>query len=363
MNTVKFVSANENETNFAKTVRQNVLSYFTENNLSTKGNKVLYLQTFVMLSLYIVPFILILALKLKIGLVIFFLLLIGIGMAGTGMCVMHDALHGSYSEKKWINTLMGNSMYILGANVFNWKVQHNLFHHTYTNIDGLDEDIAARGPIRLSESAPLKKIHKYQYIHAFFFYGLLTISKLIKDFTQLAKYNKEGVSKKQHIHPKAEYFKMILFKCIYLFVIIGLPIIYTDFIWWQVLIGFFIVHWTAGWILSTIFQMAHIVEGATQPIPDKNGIIHHHWTVHELLTTSDFARRNNFLNWYVGGLNFQIEHHLFTHISHVHYKKIAPIVEEAARQYGIPYNLKSNFFSAYRSHIKRLKELGKVKAS
>ncbi|HXP51255.1 MAG TPA: fatty acid desaturase, partial [Bacteroidia bacterium] len=128
--------------------------------------------------------------------------------------------------------------------------------------------------------------------------------------------------------------------------------------WWQVLLGFFIMHWVAGCILSTVFQMAHVVEGAEQPMPDKTGIIHQDWAIHELHTTSDFARGNKFLNWYVGGLNFQIEHHLFPQISHVHYKNIAPIVEQTAKEFGLNYNLKPTFRSALASHIRRLKELG-----
>jgi len=147
-------------------------------------------------------------------------------------------------------------------------------------------------------------------------------------------------------------------KIIYLFVFIGLPIIYTTYSWWQVILGFFCMHWVAGCILSTVFQMAHVVEGTKQPLPNEEGIIHTDWIVHQLRTTSDFARGNDFLNWYIGGLNFQIEHHLFPNICHIHYRKIAPIVEKTAIEYGYNYNLKPSFTDALFSHIKRLKELG-----
>lgn len=240
----------------------------------------------------------------------------------------------------------------------NWKIQHNILHHTYTNIEGSDDDIESRGPIRLSENAPLRKIHRYQYIHAFFFYGLLTIFKIFRDFTQLAHYNKTGITQRYFARPRKEYLKMIMIKTAYLFLFIGLPILITHFTWWQVIVGFLIMHLVAGFILSTVFQMAHVVEGAEQPMPDIDGIIHHEWIVHELLTTSDFARNNRLLNWYIGGLNFQIEHHLFPYICHVHYRKLAPIIERTANEFGFYYNLKPTFRSALASHVRRLKELG-----
>lgn len=359
MKAIKFSGLDPKEKMFAAAVRQNVNNYFKENKISTKGNFTLATQTVAMLLLYIVPFVLVLTLPMNAWTALLLALLMGIGMAGIGMCVMHDAVHGSYSNKDWVNKVMGATMYLLGSNVFNWKVQHNIMHHAYTNIEGFDEDIAARGPIRLSEYAPLKAIHRYQYIHAFFFYGLMTISKLTKDFSQLVVYNKEGITQKHNINPTWEYIKMVLVKLVYLFVFIGLPVIFTPFSWWQVLLGFFFMHWIAGCILSTIFQMAHVVEGAEQFKPDAGNIIHTEWAVHELKTTSDFARNNLFLNWYIGGLNFQVEHHLFPNICHVHYRKIAPIVEKTAREFGFMYNLKPSFTSAFMSHVQRLKQLGK----
>lgn len=296
---------------------------------------------------------------MNIWVAVIMVILMGIGMAGVGMCVMHDGAHGSYSKKDWINNLAGATMFLLGSSVLNWKIQHNVLHHTYTNIEGNDEDIAVRGPIRLSEHAPLLKIHRYQYIHAFFFYGLMTIFKLSKDFTQLARYNKAGLTRQHHSKPGVEYIKMTVVKSLYLFILIGLPILFTAFSWWQVLIGFFIMHWVGGLIMSTIFQMAHVVEGALQPLPNSDGIIETDWAVHELRATSDFARNNHLLNWYAGGLNFQIEHHLFPNICHVHYRSIAPIVENTAKQFGLMYNLKPSFTAALVSHVRRLKELGK----
>jgi linoleoyl-CoA desaturase len=362
MNVIKFVCSDKHQQHFAAALRKNVNDYFRTNGISTKGDTALVVQTLVMLALYIVPFIVLLTVPMSAWIALFLAIIMGIGIAGIGMGTMHDAVHGSYSRKEWVNKMFGGTLYLLGSYVLNWKIQHNILHHTYTNIEGRDEDIASRGPIRLSEHAPLRKIHRYQYIHAFFFYGLLTLAKLVKDFTQLAKYNKEGITKQHHSNPKFEYAKMVIVKVTYLFVVIGLPIIFTGFSWWQVLLGFFIMHWVAGCILSTVFQMAHVVEGTEQPLPNANGVIENDWAIHELLTTADFGRNNRFLTWYSGGLNFQIEHHLFPHICHIHYHKIAPIIEKTAKEFGYPYNAKPSLLAALASHIRRLKELGQPSA-
>jgi len=167
-------SGNENQ--FASTLRKNVNAYFKEKGISQKGNLNLVSQTVAMLALYLIPFILLLILPMAWWVGLILCMAMGIGVSGIGMCVMHDALHGSYSKKEWLNKLLGGTMYLLGGNVFNWKMQHNILHHTYTNIDGGDDDIAPRWPLRLSQNAPVRKINHYQYIHAFFFYGLMSIT-------------------------------------------------------------------------------------------------------------------------------------------------------------------------------------------
>ena len=360
MKAIRFANEDKSQETFSSALRKNVNNYFKENNISQNANSTMVIKTIVMVSLYLVPFILLLTINTPTWLAIVYTVIMGIGIAGTGMGVMHDAVHGSYSKKKWVNDLLGGSLYLLGSNVLNWKIQHNVLHHTYTNINEYDEDIDSKGPIRLAEKSQLKWFHKHQYIHAFFFYGLMTLSKTYNDFPQLAKYNKMGLTKGQNGKPNWEFLKMIVRKLLYLALIIGLPLYFTQFNWWQVLIGFFIMHWVAGFILAVIFQLAHVVEGADQPIPSEDGNIDNEFAVHQLLTTSDFARNNFFLNWFVGGLNFQVEHHLFPQICHVHYKKLSYIVEKTAKDFNLPYNLKPTFVSAFMSHVKRLKELGKA---
>lgn len=356
MKPVRFTSKQASEKEFVATLKKSVNDYFKQNNLSTKANGEMVIKSVLLILSYLLPFVLVLTVPMNAWLGLLCAITMGIGIAGVGMGVMHDACHGAYSRKQWVNNLLAGSLYLLGSNVLNWKIQHNVLHHTYTNIEGLDEDIEHKGPIRLSENSELKGLHRYQHVYAVFFYGLMTIAMLTNDFTRLVKYSKMGLLNTQGKNLKREFAKMMMRKIIYLAVIIGLPLWLTPFSIGQILLGFFVMHWVASIILSFVFQMAHVVEGASQE--DNGHDIETDWHVHQLRTTSDFARNNRLLSWYVGGLNFQIEHHLFPGICHIHYRQLALIVERTAGAYNIPYNLKPTFRAALRSHIQRLKELG-----
>ena len=341
-------------------LRKNVNDYFKEKGISTKGNWKTAIKSAAMLSIYLAPFILMLTVSMH-GWMIFPLsILMGIGMAGTGMSVMHDGLHGSASKKRWLNDLMGSTIYMLGSTSINWKIQHNVLHHTFTNIEGMDEDIESKSALRLSVHAPLKKFHRFQYIYALFLYSLMMLRKFVNDFSQLNRYNKAGITQQQNAKPNWEYVKLIGSKAIFFFTAIGLPLIFSDFTWWQILTGFIIMLCTGGFIMAIVFQMAHLVEGVDQPLPNPEGNIENEWAIHQLHTTANFARNNSLVNWFVGGLNFQIEHHLFPNISHIHYRKISHIVERTAQEFGLPYNINPTFWGAVGSHIRTLKMLGRV---
>jgi linoleoyl-CoA desaturase len=359
MKKTRFVASDKQQQLFAAALRRNVSDYFKTAGISQKANQAVVWQAVNMLGLYIVPFILVLTLPLPGWLAACMPVLAGIGLAGVGMCVMHGGAHEALSSKKWVNRMLGATMNLLGNSTFTWKVQHNMLHHTFTNIEGLDKDIETKGPLRLCEHTPLLKIHRYQHFHALFIYGLLTLSMLVKDFSQLWEYRRKGIVEKQKVSFGRELAQMIGIKILHFSIFIGLPLLLTDYAWWQVVLSWFVMHFTGGFILGVIFQLAHVVEGVAQPLPDSEGVIDADWVVHELYTTANFARNNRLLNWYIGGLNFQIEHHLFPNICHIHYPKIAPIVEATAREYGYPYILKETLWSAVASHLRRLRELGR----
>jgi linoleoyl-CoA desaturase len=358
MKKILFKSDDPRQKEFSHALRENVQAYFKGKGISTKGNFHAGFKAFSMLLLYVTPFIILLTIQVPIWFAIVLVLVMGIGEAGVGMSVMHDASHGAFSRKNWVNQFGATTMFLLGSNTFNWKLQHTILHHTYTNIYGYDQDIETKALLRLCVHAPVRRFHRFQFLYAYFFYGFMTLYKLIADIGQLVQFNRKGMTKAQGHHPATEMFKLILTKVIYFSLILGLPLWVTSYLWWEVIVGFCILHITAGMIMSTVFQMAHVVEGTSQPIPDENGVVSSEWMVHQLHTTSDFARNNHLLSWYIGGLNFQIEHHLFPNICHIHYPKIAPIVEKTSKEFGLQYNLKPSFFAAFLSHAKRLKELG-----
>lgn len=356
MQTLKFV--NKDKGQFTATLRKNVNNYFKEKRISSKGNFKMIFKTITMIACYLVPFILTLTLPMSGWLIFPISIVMGIGMSGIGMGVMHDAVHGSFSKKGWVNKLFGTTMYLIGGNTFNWRVQHNILHHTYTNIEGFDEDIEPKGSLRLSKQTPLKRIHRFQHIYAFFLYCFLTLSRIVSEFPRLVKYNKAGFTRQQGSTPKKEMTRLALTKAAYLVVILGLPLIFSAFSWWLILLGFLVMHLVAGILMSTVFQMAHLVEIAQQPVPDNHGVINNEWTIHELETTANFSRKSRLFGWLIGGLNYQIEHHLFPNICHVHYRNISPIVEKTALDFGIKYNVNRTFFGAIRSHVRLLRALG-----
>ncbi|MFI5221260.1 MAG: fatty acid desaturase family protein [Bacteroidia bacterium] len=360
MKIVKFSGNDPVQKQFASALRKNVHEYFAGKNLSVKATAAMYFKAIVMLTLYIALFVFLLTMPMGWGFALLLIILMGIGEAGIGMSVMHEAAHGSFSGKKWINRLLASTMYMLGSNTFNWKVQHNLLHHRFTNIYGFDQDIETHSVIRLSDHAPLKKFHRFQHRYTFFLYGLMTLSKLVTDFGQLMDFNKSGITLEQNHDPVKENVKLFFSKVIYLSIIIGLPWRFTNFSWWQILTGFSILHVTAGMIMSTVFQMAHVVLNTMQPLPNAKGIIENEWAVHQMNAIADFARNNLFLNWYIGGLNFQVEHHLFPNVSHIHYRKISPIVERTAHEFGVSYNCNATLTDALVSHFRKLKALGTI---
>lgn len=286
-------------------------------------------------------------------------IVMSLGLSGIGLSVMHDANHGAYAKKNWINILIGYSLNLVGANAFNWKMQHNVLHHTFTNVHEEDEDISPRGALRLTPHSKWKKIHKYQFVYAWFLYGLMTIVWLFfKDFVRIVRYHRNGLMKKQNANPTQEWLILIGSKLIYIGYILLIPLLFTSLVWWQVIIGVLLMHYIAGFILAIIFQPAHVIEGTEFPLPDENKTLENNWAVHQLHTTTNFGNNSRWFSWFVGGLNFQIEHHLFPNICHVHYRKISGIVKETTREFGLPYKSTRTFFQALVKHGRLLKQLG-----
>ena len=357
---VQFISRDDN--GFGITVRKRVNEYFKLKGISKTGDYRIWLKVIILPLVYLVPFVLIMTDWFSSNLFIFYglWLLMGIGMAGCGLGIMHDANRGALSKKKSVNRFIGFIINLVGGSALNWKIQHNVLHHSYPNIDGYDEDIDPSGIMRFSPHQPVKWFYKFQVIYAWFFYGLMTFSwATIKDFYGLVRYNNKGLVKAQGLNFRTEMYKLILLKLLYYAIFICLPIIFLDITWWHILLAWFCMHFLAGLILGCIFQPAHVVPSTEFPLPDENNKVDGDYAIHQMLTTSNFAPNNRILAWYVGGLNFQIEHHLFPSMCHIHYRKVSKIVKRTAEEYGVPYNSHPTFFLALLNHAKLLHKLGK----
>lgn len=351
--------------NFTTELRNSVNEYFSKNNIQPYGNRKIYLKTIFMVLLYLVPYILMVSgLVTSVIPVLVCWFVMGLGMPGLGMVTMHDANHGSFSKHEWVNRFFGNSLYLLGGFPPNWRYQHNTLHHGFTNIEGHDEDIAPPGILRFSPHRPLKKIHRYQHIYAWFFYSLMTISWIVsKDFRRFKKYQKMGVklSGKRRVNQLLSH--IVLSKIVYYCVFLLIPLLTIPVSWYWIVAGFLLMHFTAGLVLSTIFQAAHVVPSSEYPMPDKDGQIENNWTIHQLHTSCDFAPKSKIFSWFVGGLNFQVEHHLFPNVSHIHYRKISKIVQAKAKEFNLPYHVNKSFVHAVWQHIRMLKLLGSSKGT
>jgi len=346
---------------FFSALRKRVDGYFKEKNISQHANTGMVIKTIILLFAYLVPFALFLFLQPGFWMSMLLWTIMGFSLAGIGMSVMHDANHGAYSSNSTINNILGHTLNLLGGSVFNWKLQHNILHHTYTNVVHVDDDIDDKLVLRFSPHTEVKWYHKFQWVYAFFFYGILTLYwVLLKDLIQFINYTKRGVNPNTPAQNRVTFVKMTLQKIIYFMYILILPILVFHVPVLPLICGFLLMHFIAGLVLTTIFQLAHTVDGTTYPRPDENNTIENNWAIHQMNTTINFSRKSKLISWYVGGLNFQVEHHLFPRVCHVHYPEIAEIVKATAEEYGVPYLENITFMDAMRAHMVALRKLGRL---
>lgn len=350
---------NRKDGEFINTLRKRVHIYFKENKLEKQGGKKMIAKTIFMIMLYFVPYLLMMTGLVSSALGVYFMFVImGFGMAGLGLALMHDASHDAYSKSKTLNKAIGGVLNVLGGYSVNWRIQHNVLHHSYTNVEGYDEDIDTVGFLRFSPHKKRYFVHKFQHYYALFFYGMMTLAWITtKDFMQIQRYDKLGYSKSYGSLRKL-MIEVALWKAFYYAYTLVIPMIFLPVAWWVVLLGFISLHYIAGFILSAIFQPAHVMPTSEYPMPDNNGNLENSWAIHQVLTTANYAPKSKIFSWLIGGLNYQIEHHLFPNISHVHYKKISEIVKQTTKEYNLPYNSQKSFLSALFYHLKMLKYLG-----
>ncbi len=342
---------------FYKELKTRINSYFTENGTTPTGGKKLAFKSVIVIGLVVVSYVYLVFFAQGWIDTLIFSFLLAQGFALVGFNVMHDSVHGSFARSRKINKIMGYTMDILGGNARLWYHKHNVLHHTYTNIAGMDTDIESSGLLRMSPQQKWRPWHRFQVLYAFPAYSLLTISMVL--FTDFQKFISGRIGK--YKLPKAgvkESTRFWLMKAFYFFYALALPMFFHS--WWVVLLVFLLVHMILGFTFSIVFQLAHTMEDNSFPEPDPNdGAVKNEWAIHQIETTANFATRSRFLYWYIGGLNFQIEHHLFAKISHVHYPEISRIVRETCEEFGVKYVEYKSMLSALATHLKFIYHMSK----
>ena len=351
----KFCPVKDRE--FSSTLRLRVNQYFKENNIDRSGNVQMTTKVIIYLSVYLIPFgMLLLGGFTSLTLLAALWMIIGLGKALIGLNIMHDSVHGSITKNKVLSRLLRFSGTLIGVDWLIWKIQHNVLHHTYTNIEHADEDILPRVIFRFSTNQPLHWFHKYQHIYAPLFYCVPLLEWLTtKDFVKAIDYRKMGLIKKEDF--ALEFSRITFRKLFYYAIFIAIPIWLINIPVWITIVMILVSNCITGIILAMVFQTAHVIPDTAFIQPDSENI-NECWTTHQLLTTSNYGTDDKVLTFLVGGLNFQVEHHLFPDICHVHYPSISKIVEKTAREFGIPYLSLACFGTAVGSHFRHLRLMG-----
>ncbi|MEO5942658.1 MAG: acyl-CoA desaturase [Ferruginibacter sp.] len=355
------ITFNNSNNEFYVSLKTSVEKYFSDNKLKKTGDWRLYSKTIILWASAITIYCVLMFANPATFVAIILCMVLGFVFSGIGFSVMHDANHGSYSPNQKLNDFVGLSANALGASSYFWKQKHNIIHHTYTNVDGIDDDIAKSPIIRQCESQKWVPAHKVQHLYLLPVYSLSSIFWIwIMDFTKYFSrkiYTTEAwkLSTKNHVI-------FWVTKLYYAIVFIAIPMYVWGIGGWA--IGFLAMSVALGLSLSLVFQLAHVVENTEfEHIPlDETKHLETAWAEHQIKTTANFAMGNKAISWFVGGLNYQIEHHLFPRVSHIHYPAISKLVQEKCKEHNLPYNQYPTMTEALFSHFRVMKELGKKPA-
>lgn len=345
-----------NNNGFLSDLNKEAAAYFSTTGSSMTGNSRLYIKSFMLVALFVSTYLVLLTVSMPAWAGVLLCMLLGLNAACIGFNIMHDAGHGSYSQKRWLNNVLGYSLNLLGGSIYIWREKHNISHHSYTNVDGLDDDIDIQPFIRTSNSQPWRWYNRYQHIYALLLYSLGYIAWIFKqDFQKYFTGKVAGRKmKKMSVSQHAIFW---ITKLIYVFNFFIIPVTVLG---WKAIIGYLAFAMTCGLVISIVFQLAHVVETTYFPLlptgEDHN--IESEWAIHQVVTTANFSVQNKLITTMLGGLNFQVEHHLFPRISHVHYPELGKRVRQMCMQHNIRYNEHSTMADAIRSHLRYLKKIG-----
>jgi linoleoyl-CoA desaturase len=341
---------------FRKTVTERVEAYITTNKIPIRDVPAMYAKSAILFACWLGIYLLILLAGFPLWANALLCIAFAFAMAGIGLNIGHDANHGGYSDNRRINRLMCFAMEFIGASSFVWRERHTV-HHTYPNIRGLDEDLETGGLIRLSPHDRWKPYFRLQMWYAPFLYALVAFDFLRRDALVFFT----GRTYENHRYPKMNASERIIFvvgKLFFFGYMLALPMLV--FPWWQVLIAFTGIMFIVGFIMTVITVPVHLVEAADFPQPVGQPLrIDNEWAIHQVQTTVNYAPYSRLVTFYAGGTNFQIEHHLFPHISHVLYPQLSPIVRKTCEEFGITYSICPTMRRALLGHLRALRTFGR----
>jgi linoleoyl-CoA desaturase len=348
------------DTAFLRELRRRVDAYFQSAGRRRRDWRPMLVKTAVFLGGFAVSYVLLVFAAQTWCQGLFLAVLLGLSAAGIGLTIEHDGAHQAYATAPWVNTLMAMTLELIGGSSYVWHWKHVIFHHSHVNITGHDTDIDLGPLARLTPHQPRRTHHRWQHLYLWPLYGLLAIKwQLVGDFHKVLA-GRIGTRR----FPRPRGTALLVFaagKALFFTLAFGLPLYHHSV--GAVLVLYAVASLVVGMLLSVVFQVAHCVEEATFPQPRADtGGIEHAWAVHQVLTTVDFARHNAVLTWLLGGLNLQIEHHLFPRIGHTHYPAISALVEATCRDFKIPYREHASFRAGIASHFRWLRRMGRPTA-
>jgi len=342
---------------FQDVLRERVDRFFAERKLSSKGGARIGLKAVILFAWLIGSYLLLLFAANSVPMVLLLSASVALAVAGIGFNIQHDGGHRATSDRAGINRLAASAMDLLGVSSYIWDVKHNRVHHTFTNIDGLDTDLDSGPLLRLSPDQPRRPWHRFQHFYVWFLYIFFLPKWQFFDDSANLVTGRVGAQKLRR--PRgADLAILIAGKLVFIGWTLALPL--TLHAWHHVLGAFIFGGFVCGATIATVFQLAHCVrEAEFHAVPPVGGQMSHAWAEHQFATTVNFARKSRFLTWYLGGLNFQVEHHVFPRVSHVHYPTIAPVVEQVCSEFGVEYRSHDTFGSALKSHLQHMRDLGR----
>ena len=342
---------------FHTDLKQRADAYFEASGRERRDLPRMYLKTVVILTWFVGSWALLVFHATAAWQAVLLAISVGLSIAVVGMSVQHDANHGGYSRRGWVNRVFGFTLDVMGVSGYFWRQKHNVIHHTYTNIQGVDFDLDFGDMARLSPEQPRKSWHAYQHYYLWFLYGFLLPKWVFHDDFVLLR----GLRAGPHSLPRMSAGELVLFfwwKVFFVGWSLVIPALYHPI--WQVLLFHLIAVFALGVTLSSTFQLAHCVGEAEFPsAPRDASPIRDDWSAHQVDTCVDFAPQSRLITWFMGGLNFQVEHHLFPKVCHLHYPALRKIVEETAADHGVRYRCNSTLTEALVSHYQHLRALGR----